>query len=81
MAGVFEEVALFFDEAGQFFRTDAPAEFDAAAHHAGVRAWDVEKDAIEVLDAGPAEAGTPCFGGAGDAETGAVFADQFQAGG
>jgi hypothetical protein len=53
--GVFEDLALGGDECGDVGGLEAPAEVDAAAHDAGVGAWDIEEDAVE--------GSVPCGGG------------------
>ena len=45
--GLFEEFELSGSEAGEFGFAEAPAEIDAAAEDAGVRAGRVDEDAVE----------------------------------
>jgi hypothetical protein len=46
-SGLVQQVELSGSEAIQFFGADAPAEFDATAHDAGVRAGSVEEETIQ----------------------------------
>ena len=82
LARVFEEVALLLYESLKFLGTNAPAQLNTAAHHAGIGTRGVDENAIELWCARLAENCTPWLDiDRGDAKPAAVFANQVKPGG